>query len=76
MICAKIRPKGLFSSGEEDILKVFTIYGHGCHLGKWAETILTIFRSPAPRRLHLKFEQNWPEASEEKSFDILNIFPI
>ena len=24
----------------------------------------------------MKFEQHWPEASEEKSFDILNIFPI
>ena len=24
----------------------------------------------------MKFEQNWPMAPEEKSFEILNIFPI
>ena len=38
--------------------------------------MLAIFRSPAPRRPHLKFEQYWPEALEENSFEILNIFPI
>ena len=29
----------LLSSGEEDFLKVFTIYGHGGHLGQWTATI-------------------------------------
>ena len=57
MTCAKIRPQGLFGSGEEDFLKVFIIYGHGSHLGHWTMTILAIFRSP--RRLHMKFEQHW-----------------
>ena len=57
-------------------LKVFTIYGHGAHLGHWTATILAIFLSPTLRRLHMKFEQHCPEASEEKSFEILNIFPI
>ena len=41
-------------------LKVFTKYWHGSHLGKWTATILAIFNSPAPRRLHMKFEQHWP----------------
>ena len=40
-------------------LKVFTIYGHGSHLGQRTATILAIFRSPNLRRLHMKFEQNW-----------------
>ena len=40
-------------------LKVFTIYGHGGHLGQQAVTILAIFCSPTLRRLHMKFEQNW-----------------
>ena len=40
-------------------LKVFTIYGHGGHLGQWTATILAIFHFPAPRRLHMKFEQHW-----------------
>ena len=32
-------------------------------------TILAIFRSPNLRWLHMKFEQNWLKASEEKSFE-------
>ena len=41
-------------------LKVFTIYGHGSHLGQWTATILATFHSLVPRRLHMKFEQHWP----------------
>ena len=41
-------------------LKVFTIYGHGGHLGQWTATILAIFHSPAQWRLQMKFEQQWP----------------
>ena len=44
-------------------LKVFTIYGRGGHLGQRTTTILAIFRSPTLRRLHMKFEQNWPWGS-------------
>ena len=44
-------------------LKVFTIYGHGGHLGQWTATILAIFHFPAPRRRHMKFEQHWPKGS-------------
>ena len=44
-------------------LKVFTIYGCGGHLGQQTVTILAIFRSPTLRRLHMKFEQNWPRGS-------------
>ena len=40
--------------------KVFTIYGHGGHLGHVTRTVWTIFRSPDPWRLHMKFGYNWP----------------
>ena len=41
-------------------LKVFTINGHGGHLGQRTMTILAILCSPKLRRLHMKFEQHWP----------------
>ena len=40
-------------SGKEVFLRVFTIYGRGGYLGH--EMPLTNFRSPYPRRLHIKF---------------------
>ena len=40
-------------------LKVFTIYGHGGHLGHVIWTIYINFRSPFPRRLHIKFGFDW-----------------
>ena len=40
---------------EKKIFKVFTIYGHGGHLGHVTWIIYTNFRSPFPRRLHIKF---------------------
>ena len=52
-------------------LKVLTIYGYGGHLGQWTATILAIFHFPA-----LNLRNIIPEAPEEKSFEILNIFPI
>ena len=57
-------------------LKVFTIYGHGSHLGQWTATILAIFHSPNLRKLHIKFEQHWPRGFRGKLFEILNIFPL
>ena len=56
MICAWRHP--LFWRSK--FSKVFNIYEHGGHLGQWTTTILTIFHSPAPRRLQMKYEQHWP----------------
>ena len=53
------RPSG---SGEEDFLRVFTIYGRGGHLGHVTNTIWTNFRSPILRSLHMKYEFNWPSS--------------
>ena len=44
---------------EKKIFKVFAIYGHGGHLGHVTWTIYKNFRSPYPRRLHIKFGFDW-----------------
>ena len=51
------RPAG---SGDEDFLRVFTIYGHGGHLGHVTQMLQTNFRSLFSRRLHIKFGLDWP----------------
>ena len=60
MLHAKFQDHRTFGSGEEDFFKVFTIYGHGGHLGHVTWTIYTNFCSPFPRRLHIKFGCDWP----------------
>ena len=47
-------------SGEEAFLKVFIIYGRDGHLGHVTWTIYINFRSPFPRRPHIKFGFDWP----------------
>ena len=49
------RPSG---SGE-DFFTVITIYGHGGHLVHVTWIIYINFRSPFPRRLHIKFGFDW-----------------
>ena len=48
-------------------LKVFTIYGHGGHLGQQTATILAIFHSPT-----LNLSKIGSAASEEKSLENVN----
>ena len=42
-------------SGEEDFLKVFTIYGHGGHLGHVTLFICINFHSHVSISFHMKF---------------------
>ena len=51
-------------------LKVFTIYGHGSHLGRVTWTIYIYFLSAFPRRFHIKFGFDWPSSFREKIFEI------
>ena len=60
MIHVKFQDHRTSGSGEEVFFKVCTIYGHGGHLGHVTLTIYIIFRSPFPRRLHIKFGFDWP----------------
>ena len=46
MLHTKFRENRSTGSGEEDFLKVFTIYGHGGHLGYVTWTIYINFRFP------------------------------
>ena len=57
-----------FGSGE-DFWRVFTIYGHGGHLGHVTKTIWTNFCSPIIRRLHIKYEINWPSSFRGEDFE-------
>ena len=53
-------------SGEWDFLVVFTIYGHGGHLGHVTKILRTSFRSPYPWwMLHIKFHFDWPSSFRE-----------
>ena len=56
MLQAKFQDHRTSGSG---FLKVFTKYGHGGHLGHVTWTIYINFRSPFPRRLHIKFGFDW-----------------
>ena len=55
MLHTKFRGNPHASSGEEDFLRVFTIYGCVGHLGHVTQMPRTKFRPPYPRRLHVKF---------------------
>ena len=47
----------------------FTIYGHDGHLGQVTWTININFRSPLPRRLHIKFGFDWPSGFKGEDVD-------
>ena len=55
MLHTKFRGNQPTGSGEEDFLIVFTIYRRGGHLGHVTQMPRTKYRSPYPRRLHIKF---------------------
>ena len=61
MLHTKFRGNRPAGSGE-DFLTVFTIYGHGSHLGLVTQMPRTKYRSPYPRRLHIKFGFDWPSS--------------
>ena len=65
MLHTKFRGNRPAGSGE-DFLRVFTIYGRGGHLGHVTRIQRTHFRSPYPRRLHIKFGFDWPSGFREK----------
>ena len=65
MLHTKFRKNRPAGSGEEDFLRVFTIYGRGGHLGHVTQMPRTNFRSPYPRRLHIKFGFDRPSGFRE-----------
>ena len=65
MLHTKFRENRPAGSGEEDFLNVFTIYGHGGHLGHVTQ-MPRKYRSPYPRRLHIKFGFDRPSGYGEE----------
>ena len=63
MLHAKFEDHRTCGSGE-DFFKVFTMYGHGGHLGHVTLTIYINFCSPFPRRLLIKFGFDWPSGED------------
>ena len=44
------------------LFKVFTIYGHGGHLGHVTKIMLTNFHFLVPESFHSKFSLEWPSS--------------
>ena len=55
MLYTKFQGHWSVGSGKEDSLKVFTIYGHGGHIGHVTMTVCKYFHSLSPRRS----SRNW-----------------
>ena len=57
------------SGSGEDLYSVFTIYGHGRHLGDVTRTICTNFGPPILRSLHMNSSLIGPVVSVKKKFE-------
>ena len=55
MLHTKFRGNQSAGSGEEDFLRVFTIYGHDGHLGHVTSIILIYFHFHICKSLHTKY---------------------
>ena len=54
MLHTKFRENQLAGSGEEDFLRVFTVYGCGGHLGHVTSILSSDFHFHVPERFHTK----------------------
>ena len=59
MLHTKFRRNQSTGSWEEDFWRVFTIYGHGDHLGHVTTIVSINFHFLVPESLHLKFGFEW-----------------
>ena len=66
MLHTKFRENRPASSGEEDFLVAFTLYGCGSHLGHVTWILQPNFRSPYPWLLHIKFHFDLPSGFREE----------
>ena len=65
MLHIKFRENWPAGSGEEDFFKVYTIYGHGGHLGHVTSIISEIFISMYLKAYIQNLVQNGPVVSEK-----------
>ena len=66
MLHAKFQYHRASGSGEQDFLKVFTIYGRGGHLGHVTKTIFINLCPLFLRSLHIKICFDWPSGFKEE----------
>ena len=69
MLHTKFRGNRSAGSGEEDFLKVFTIYGHGGHLGHVTSIMSSDFHYLVPESFHKNLVQIGEVVSEKIRFD-------
>ena len=62
MLHTKFRENRPAGSGEEDFLRVFTIYEPGGHLGHVTTIMLINFHFLVPESFHTKFSSEWPSS--------------
>ena len=62
MLYTKFRENRPAGSGEDDFLRVFTIYGHGGHLGHVTRITLTKIHFFVPESFHTKFSSECPSS--------------
>ena len=68
MLHTKFHENRHADSGEEDFIVLFTIYGHGGHLGHVTRFSQSNFHSPYTWMLYLKFHFDWPSSFREEDF--------
>ena len=71
MLYTKLQGHRSIGSGEEDFFKVFTIYGHGGHIGHVTQLICINFHSYSPSSFHMNFGSKSPKCFCEKQVLIL-----
>ena len=76
MLHTKFRGNWPAGSGEEDFLRVFTIYGRGSHLGHVTSIMLINFHFLVPESFHAKLVQNGSVVSEKILFEFLYVHDL
>ena len=66
LLHTKFQGHGSIGSGEEDFLKVFTIYGHGSHAGHVTQLICINFHTYSPSSFHMNFNSKLPVFEKNK----------
>ena len=66
MLPTKFQGHQSIVSGEEDFFKVFTINGHGGHVGHVTQLICINFHSHSPSSFHMNFSSKSPNRFSEK----------
>ena len=77
MLNTEFRENWPAGSGEEDFLRVFTIYGHGSHLGHVTRIMLTNFHFLVYLKAFIQnLVQNGPVVSKKIRFEFLNVHDL